>query len=896
MSRRDFLEIVGLGSAAAVLGTPALASFEMPPDELQRWRRDLLSPSQPKTYSSEKHTDARLHLGGIGTGNFEIGVDGQLTTWQLFNTLRDGQVPFYFLAKVGGVTRMLQTKGGPEWPRVSRIEMTGEYPFATLRFHDPELPVHLELSAFTPFAPLDSGMSSAPVAAFTFHIHNRSDRAQKVSLAALMQNPVGYEAYGDNAGMKNACFGGNRNEVLKVSHGGGLLMGALPAAEPTLERPVTIFVSPNLKELNAPPVDRPANLTLKIIDDGSVSPQNLAEPSSSVFWLEDAGTNLTAETLKSLLKAVEAGATLLFAGRTQPLLGAYASWTGGKPVGQANSRADVLFEDFESGYGNWQVEGNAFGQGPAQGTLPNQQHVSGFTGRGLVNTYLGGDDTKGRLISKPFQISRRYIRFLVGGGHFDETQIRLIVDGKVARAAAGKDNERLEPTIWDVSEFEGRSAHLEIVDERTGGWGHINVDQIEFSDLQGSRDVMLLLEELLPARFNRVHARANGSVEFASMELRPGATETKTSNGLRLFSHGIGKGKVIMGGGALLTPDEASATSARQEAYRILCGLVGAEYRSSPGIHPKAPGFGTLALVALHGDASVLVAGQDFSEAWDAFTATGHFTKVSEASPSQATAPGQTILGAVSATVTVPAGKSLEVPFLLTWHYPNKYAQNGEWIGCHYATRWTDAASVAVEAANHFKEWRERTERFRRVFYDSSLPYWLLDCITANAAIMRHIGIVFRIANGDVYGWEGSNGCCDPTCTHVWGYEQSFSRLFPDLEKEMRRIDFKHQQRADGGVNNRTEVPSPGHPTGEQPFADGHASCVLKAYREALNHPDESFFREYWAHVKQAVEYLISRDAASAGGTPAGILQDDQWNTYDEALHGVTTFISGYYL
>ena len=29
---------------------------------------------------------------------------------------------------------------------------------------------------------------------------------------------------------------------------------------------------------------------------------------------------------------------------------------------------------------------------------------------------------------------------------------------------------------------------------------------------------------------------------------------------------------------------------------------------------------------------------------------------------------------------------------------------------------------------------------------------------------------------------------------------------------------------------------------------------------------------------------------------PAGILQDDQWNTYDEALHGVTTFISGYYL
>ena len=147
-----------------------------------------------------------------------------------------------------------------------------------------------------------------------------------------------------------------------------------------------------------------------------------------------------------------------------------------------------------------------------------------------------------------------------------------------------------------------------------------------------------------------------------------------------------------------------------------------------------------------------------------------------------------------------------------------------------------------------------------------------------------------------MYGWEGSNGCCDPTCTHVWGYEQSLARLFPALERDMRRIDFTHQQRADGGVNNRTEVPSPSHPTGEQPFADGHASCILKAYREALNQPDDKFLREYWPHIKRGVEYLISRDAKAAGGQPAGILQDDQWNTYDEALHGVTTFISGYYL
>ena len=134
-----------------------------------------------------------------------------------------------------------------------------------------------------------------------------------------------------------------------------------------------------------------------------------------------------------------------------PLLEAYASWTGGKPVAEAVARPDILFEDFEHGYDNWTVQGEAFGKEPAHGTLPNQQPVSGFLGHGLVNSFLGGDDTTGRLISKNFTIERRFIRFLVGGGQPQDTQIRLLVDGKAVRAASGKDNERLEPALWDVA-------------------------------------------------------------------------------------------------------------------------------------------------------------------------------------------------------------------------------------------------------------------------------------------------------------------------------------------------------------------------------------------------------------------------------------------------------------
>jgi len=150
----------------------------------------------------------------------------------------------------------------------------------------------------------------------------------------------------------------------------------------------------------------------------------------------------------------------------------------------AETRPVKVLADFEGqDYGDWSVEGEAFGKGPARGTLPNQQEVSGFSGKGLVNTFLGGDRPHGRLVSPPFVIERRYITFLIGGGgHAGKTCMNLLVNGKVVRTATGTNNERLQWQNWDVREFEGKTAQIEIVDQESGGWGHINVDQIELRD------------------------------------------------------------------------------------------------------------------------------------------------------------------------------------------------------------------------------------------------------------------------------------------------------------------------------------------------------------------------------------------------------------------------------
>jgi len=164
---------------------------------------------------------------------------------------------------------------------------------------------------------------------------------------------------------------------------------------------------------------------------------------------------------------------------------------------RAISAGDILINDFEAAdYGTWKVEGTAFGPGPAKGTLPGQMEVSGYKGERLVNSFYGGDGSTGRLTSPEFTIERNYIKFLIGGGGFSgKTCMNLLVDGKVVRSATGPNTEPggsefLNWENWDVRKYKGRKAVLQIVDEATGGWGHINVDHILQSDTPAKKQTV----------------------------------------------------------------------------------------------------------------------------------------------------------------------------------------------------------------------------------------------------------------------------------------------------------------------------------------------------------------------------------------------------------------------
>jgi non-lysosomal glucosylceramidase len=156
-------------------------------------------------------------------------------------------------------------------------------------------------------------------------------------------------------------------------------------------------------------------------------------------------------------------------------------------------RPDILFEDWsKEGYEGWTVEGTAFGKGPVRKKdVPGYQGDLGGDTPRVANSHASApgadvgqkDDALGTLTSKPFAVERNFIHLWIGGGnHAGQTCVNVLVDGKVVRSLTGKANNHMEPALFDLREFQGRQAVLQIVDQRKGAWGNIGVGRITLSD------------------------------------------------------------------------------------------------------------------------------------------------------------------------------------------------------------------------------------------------------------------------------------------------------------------------------------------------------------------------------------------------------------------------------
>jgi hypothetical protein len=66
-----------------------------------------------------------------------------------------------------------------------------------------------------------------------------------------------------------------------------------------------------------------------------------------------------------------------------------------------------------------------------------------------------------------------------------------MVDGRVVKTTTGENTDAMRWVTWDVRASKGKPARIVIKDAVSGGWGHIDVDQIEFSNTPRQTDQLL---------------------------------------------------------------------------------------------------------------------------------------------------------------------------------------------------------------------------------------------------------------------------------------------------------------------------------------------------------------------------------------------------------------------
>ncbi len=146
-------------------------------------------------------------------GSLSLGGRGQLRDWEIFNRPNKGYSPAYAFpaiwAQVGNekpVAHVLEARilppyegqdglGARNSPGLSRLDsarFTAQFPLAHLEFEHRNLPVKVELEAFSPFIPHDPDDSGLPVAILRYRVTNPAKAAAKVSIAYSIDNPVAY--------------------------------------------------------------------------------------------------------------------------------------------------------------------------------------------------------------------------------------------------------------------------------------------------------------------------------------------------------------------------------------------------------------------------------------------------------------------------------------------------------------------------------------------------------------------------------------------------------------------------------------------------------------------------------------------------------------------------------
>jgi non-lysosomal glucosylceramidase len=261
-------------------------------------------------------------------------------------------------------------------------------------------------------------------------------------------------------------------------------------------------------------------------------------------------------------------------------------------------------------------------------------------------------------------------------------------------------------------------------------------------------------------------------------------------------------------------------------------------------------------------------------------------------------------IASLAVKASIPAGKTREITFLITWHFPNRYIWNpskncckAEVVGNYYTTKYKDAFDVVKQTVPSLSALQKKTIQFVDSLCESDLPHVVKESALFNVSTLR-TQTCFRTPDGYLYGWEGcgdKSGCCEGSCTHVWNYEQATAFLFGDLSLGMREVEFAHATGKDGCMSFRVHLPLK---TKAQEYgaaaADGQMGCVMKIYRDWQLSGDSETLKKLWPKVKKALSFCWIKGGWDADQD--GVMEGCQHNTMDVEYYGPNPQMTGWYL
>ncbi len=272
--------------------------------------------------------------------------------------------------------------------------------------------------------------------------------------------------------------------------------------------------------------------------------------------------------------------------------------------------------------------------------------------------------------------------------------------------------------------------------------------------------------------------------------------------------------------------------------------------------------------------------------------------------------------GSLALHRSIAPGETAVFAFELAWNFPNRVRS---WSRRMYDTdyrgkdidtdrlpagqypvvrkrcaRFADSWAVARYTVDELERLERASRDFHRAMFDSTLPWYVIDAVTATATVVRSPTCIW-LEDGRFLAWEGcfdEEGCCEGTCTHVWNYAQTIAFLFPELERQMRRNEYLTETDPDGKMNFRSYRPwgMPGHD--HVPAADGQLGTLVRLYREWRLCGDDAFLAEVWPAAQSTLEYAFTRWDSDGDG----VLDTDQFNTYDIDFHGPNSMVNSIFL